>query len=122
LYSPSGSKIPPEICKFNLVFFNAVFEHLLPEERDHIGRILRNVTEIEGTLLLFDTPDRQFPIETNTSGLPFINYLPNRLAFEATRRLSWKVRRNISDEELLRAGLRGATPKEIERCLSAADA
>lgn len=121
LTSPAGDRLPADIGQFDLVFLSAVFEHLLPGERDVVGKLMGQVTPVGGTLLLFDTPDRRFPIETHTTGLPLVNYLPDGMAFGAARRLSRRVQRTVSDQDLLRAGLRGATPGEIDRCLSASD-
>jgi hypothetical protein len=69
-----------------------------------------------GVLFLRETPHRWFPIETHTTGLPLINYLPDWGARWAIRRFSKRWRRHAWDE-LLRGGVRGATQTEILRIL-----
>ena len=54
-----------------------------------------------------------FPIESHTTVLPFINYLPDRMAHLVSRRFSHRVDPDISWTELLRAGIRGGTVREI---------
>jgi 2-polyprenyl-3-methyl-5-hydroxy-6-metoxy-1,4-benzoquinol methylase len=119
LLSPSGDSVPEGIGSFDLVCLSAVYEHLLPDERPVILGLLDSVTALEGTLLVFETPDRRFPIETHTSGLPLVNYLPDRIAFAAVRRFSPRVDNDLLDTDLLREGVRGATLGEIERNLRA---
>jgi SAM-dependent methyltransferase len=100
------------------VFLNAVYEHLLPEERAPVIRNLMGALKPGGTLLLNQTPHRYFPIEAHTTGLPLINYLPDRAA-------QWLVERRRGTTEswpaLLRAGIRGTTVSEVMRHVRAAD-
>jgi len=119
LLSPSGDSVPDGIGRFDLVCLSAVYEHLLPDERPVILGLLDRLTGPGGTLLVFETPDRRFPIEVHTSGLPLVNYLPDRLAFAAVRRFSRRVDGHSTDTDLLREGVRGATVGEIERNLRA---
>jgi hypothetical protein len=64
-------------------------------------------------LLLNQTPHRFFPFESHTTGVPFINYLPDRVAHWAARRFSSRELGGESWEGLLRKGIRGATEREI---------
>ena len=68
---------------------------------------------IGGCLLLNQTPHRFFPFESHTTGLPLINYLPDRLALLVARRFSPRHLGAESWESLLRKGIRGATEREI---------
>ncbi len=114
----SGREFLPE---YDYVFLNAVYEHLLPHERatvlDGIWRALRP----GGTLFLNQTPHRWFPIETHTTGLPLVNFLPPALASRVIRRFCRRSVRNSTWEQLLRAGVRGATIGEIMRHIRRSD-
>jgi hypothetical protein len=73
-----------------------------------------------GILFVNQTPHRWFPLEFHTTGLPLVNYLPRGLAHHAARRLSKRVERDESWEELLREGFRGATETEVLNAIRSA--
>jgi hypothetical protein len=66
-----------------------------------------------GIVFLDQTPHRWFPVEAHTTGLPFINYLPDRLAHLCARLFSKRVSRGESWSSLLRQGIRGGTASEV---------
>jgi SAM-dependent methyltransferase len=113
--SPNGTQLPENIGSFDFIVFSAVYEHLLPNERcelmPHVWAALRP----GGVLFINQTPHRYFPIDTHSSGLPLVNYLPDRLAHWAVTRFSKRDEGNKSTcwEDHLRGGLRGATEHEI---------
>jgi ubiquinone/menaquinone biosynthesis C-methylase UbiE len=107
---------------FDLVFLNAVYEHLLPAERPAVLATMWNALQPGGALLLNQTPHRWFPIETHTSGLPLINYLPAPLARWAQIKLSRRSFGTETWEQMLRRGIRGATVTEIVRNIQRIDA
>lgn len=115
--SPSGTELPDDLGKFDLVVLSAVYEHLLPRERAVVLPHLWSVVNDNGILFLDQTPHRYFPLELHTTSLPLINYLPDRLTLSAARRFSRRVNKDESWESLLRAGIRGATIGEIEKHL-----
>lgn len=116
--SPSGTELPENIGEFDFVMLSAVYEHLLPAERKTTLLKIWQVLKPGGTLFLNQTPHRWFPIETHSSGLPLINYLPDALAFAAARRFSRIApMRGFTTEQMLRGGIRGATEFEILRTL-----
>jgi 2-polyprenyl-3-methyl-5-hydroxy-6-metoxy-1,4-benzoquinol methylase len=118
LRSPAGDALPAGLGEFDYIILSAVFEHLLPNERAALlPRIWRHL-KTGGVLFLNQTPHRYSAIEFHTTGLPFINYLPDRLAMRVARRFSANVRRDMQWEEMLRAGIRGATVGEVLRTLS----
>jgi 2-polyprenyl-3-methyl-5-hydroxy-6-metoxy-1,4-benzoquinol methylase len=106
---------------FDVVFLNAVYEHLLPPERPAVLQNTWSVLKPGGALILNQTPHRWFPIETHTSGLPLINYLPEALTRWAVRRFGAGHVKNRSWEELLRAGIRGGSIREIMQHLKRID-
>jgi 2-polyprenyl-3-methyl-5-hydroxy-6-metoxy-1,4-benzoquinol methylase len=111
--SPAGTSMPDGLGQFDFIVMSAVFEHLLPDERRTVMPQLWAHLRIGGCLLLNQTPHRFFPFESHTTGLPLINYLPDRLAHFVARRFSPRQLGRDSWETLLRKGIRGATEREI---------
>jgi 2-polyprenyl-3-methyl-5-hydroxy-6-metoxy-1,4-benzoquinol methylase len=101
------------VSDFDMAFLNAVYEHLLPSERSSVLASTWRALNAGGILIVNQTPYRWFPVETHTSGLPLINYLPDRLALLAVHKLSKRRLKIDTWEQLLRAGVRGATVGEI---------
>ena len=115
--SPDANNLPPEIGDFDYIIFSAVYEHLLPKERQVILPLLWRHLNQGGVLFLDQTPYRWFPIEMHTTGLPFINYLPDRLSLYYARRFSRRVNSDASWSELLRRGIHGGTVQEVMKIL-----
>ena len=114
LLSPAGDELPENMGSFDFIFLNAVYEHLLPTERVEVLSMLWQRLKPTGVLFINQTPYRWFPVEIHTtSGLPFINYLPDRLALHYAKRLSKRGLHDTSWEELLRKGIRGGSAHEI---------
>ncbi len=118
--SPGGTTLPDDLGRFDFIVMSAVFEHLLPDERHAVMPQLWAHLRIGGCLLLNQTPHRFFPFESHTTGLPLINYLPDRLAHFVARRFSRRRLGMESWESLLRQGIRGATEREILESLGEA--
>jgi ubiquinone/menaquinone biosynthesis C-methylase UbiE len=117
LHSPSGTELPDELGRFDLVVLSAVYEHLLPRERSVVLPQLWSLLNADGVLFLNQTPHRYFPLELHTTALPLINFLPDSLTLKAARRFSRRVDESDSWDSLLRAGIRGATVPEIRKHL-----
>ncbi|MDQ4120806.1 MAG: methyltransferase domain-containing protein [Acidobacteriota bacterium] len=115
--SPSPDNLPPDLGEFDFVILSAVFEHFLPAERQKLVPKIWETVRNGGFLFLNQTPNRLFPLELHTTMLPFINYLPDKLAHLAARRFAKRVQQDESWEMLLRRGIRGATVGEIRRLL-----
>jgi SAM-dependent methyltransferase len=113
LQSPAGSELPVGIGKFAWVILSAVYEHLLPDERLMIIPKIWDAIIDDGYLFLNMTPHRYFPIEHHTTGLPLINYMPDRLALAAARTFSKRIDKTEPWQTLLRRGIRGGTEREI---------
>jgi len=116
--SPDSNNLPPEIGDFDYIIFSAVYEHLLPSERQAILAPLWSHLKQGGVIFLDQTPYRWSPIEMHTTGLPLINYLPDRLTLYCSRRFSERVSPDASWPELLRKGIRGGTTREIMTILN----
>ena len=111
--SADANKLPAAIGNFDYVMLSGVWEHLLPSERRRLLPLIWSKLKAGGVLFVFETPHRWFPIESHTTLLPFINYLPDRAAHYCCRRFSRRVDRESSWADLLRAGIRGGTAREI---------
>lgn len=103
---------------FDVIQLNAVFEHLLPDERPLLMANLWRRLKRGGYLVITETPWRWFPIETHCTSLPLVNYLPDRLALQAFRRCG-RYPADSSMQHALRCGLRGGTVSEMIASLSA---
>jgi len=111
--SPNPERLPDGIGQFDYIILSAVYEHLLPGERLALMPVLWSHVKTDGSMFLNQTPFRWFPVETHTTRLPLINYLPDRLTLACARRFSNRIRRDETWEELLRRGIRGGTWSEI---------
>jgi len=103
---------------FDLVLAVGVVEHLAPSGRHrHVDEWWR-VVRPGGHLVILDTPNRAFPLETHSVGLPAVQWLPGRLAFAYTR-LAKPRFRGVSFENFDRHGAwRNASLRE---CLPSHD-
>ena len=109
--------LPDSLGEFDFVLLSAVFEHLLPQERQTLFPKLWSLLKPGGVLFINQTPYRYFPVETHTTGLPLINYLPDRAAHRVAKRFSRRNLEKADWPELLRGGIRGCTAREIMRIL-----
>ncbi len=113
----SKNNPPSNFGKYDLIILSAVYEHILPLERKALLDQMWNILNLNGLIFIFDTPNRLFPFEIHTTGLPLINYLPDRIAEILARRWSKKIDPNVSWKFLLRCGIRGGTSAEILKIL-----
>jgi 2-polyprenyl-3-methyl-5-hydroxy-6-metoxy-1,4-benzoquinol methylase len=119
IHSAVPDGVPEGLGEFDIVMLNAVFEHLLPDERKHLMPKLWALLKPGGILLVRETPHRYFPIEVHTTSLPLLNYLPHGLALALIRAVKPRAYASTSWSQLLREGVRGATPSEILSSLGA---
>jgi len=109
--SPDPASLP-DLQPLDFIVLSAVYEHLLPRERGPLMRALWKNLAPDGVLFLDQTPHRYWPIEAHTTGLPLLNYLPDRWARRIAP-LTNRVSRSDTWDDMLRAGIRGATVGEI---------
>ena len=115
--SPSSESLPASIGEFDFVLLSAVWEHLLANERGRLATQLWALLRPGGVLFLNQTPYRWSLIESHTTGLPLLNYLPAQLACWAARRFSKTVSGDEPWETLLRKGIRGGSEGEVMSAL-----
>ena len=114
LLSPNENSLPDDIGEFDYIFLNAVYEHLLPAERRILLPLLWKHLNNKGVIFINQTPYRWFPIEMHTtSGLFFINYLPDYLAFYYERYFSKRHKIGDNWTTLLRKGIRGGVLQKL---------
>jgi len=95
--------LPYESDFFDLVIVLAIVEHLPYENRyiyvDEYYRILK----VNGIIGFWDTPNRYFPYEHHSIGLPFLQVFPPQIAYMYAR-LFRKKMKMVSFPEFVRAG------------------
>ncbi len=70
---------------FDLVLAVGVVEHLpLRSRRAQVDEYYR-ILALGGSIAILDTPNRWFPLETHSVGLPFVQWLPPRIAYWYSR-------------------------------------
>ncbi|MEW6376022.1 MAG: class I SAM-dependent methyltransferase [Thermodesulfobacteriota bacterium] len=103
--------------EFDIVWAQAIIEHVLPDQRVFVLKELWRVLRNGGLLIIFGTPNRLWVKEFHTSNLFFVNYLPLDIAIFIARHFSRRVLIDQSKEDLLSKGFRGCTYWEISRAL-----
>ncbi|MHC4587305.1 MAG: class I SAM-dependent methyltransferase [Planctomycetota bacterium] len=121
LCSPDSKRLPENLGKFDYVILSAVFEHLLPDERETVLQQIWSILTPDGILFINQTPYRYFPFEGHTTHLFFISYLPDKLAHYCACKFSKRIRKEETWNQLLRQGIRGGHPMEIGRILKKAE-
>jgi SAM-dependent methyltransferase len=81
------SRLPFADGWFDLVLAVGVVEHLPSRDRHRFVDEYYRVLARGGHLAVLDTPNRAFPLETHSVGLPGIQWLPPRLAYGYARLL-----------------------------------
>ncbi|MEX2644248.1 MAG: class I SAM-dependent methyltransferase [Acetobacterales bacterium] len=102
---------------FDIVWANAVLEHVLPDERVHVLRECWRLTRPGGHFVISATPNRWWIQESHTTKLMFVNYLPLRLAHWLARRYARTVPADEPLETTLSRGFRGLSYWEVRRAL-----
>jgi 2-polyprenyl-3-methyl-5-hydroxy-6-metoxy-1,4-benzoquinol methylase len=116
LCSPSGTELAPGIGLFDFVMLSAVYEHLLPNERKTAMPLLWSAMKPGGKIFINQTPYRYSPLEAHSTGLPLVNYMPDRLAHLFVRCFAGRNQEINASKDWnvhLRGGLRGGTEREI---------
>lgn len=117
--SKNGTELPDNLGTFDFIFLNAVYEHLLPDERKILFPTLYDLLNTNGSILINETPHRWFPVETHTTeGLPLINYFPDKIAHFFVKKFSNRYdNKYLTWKELQRAGIRGGSVNEVRKIL-----
>jgi SAM-dependent methyltransferase len=98
---------------FDLVLAVGVVEHLPARGRQRYVDEYYRVLRAGGHIAVLDTPNRAFPLETHSIGLPGIQWLPPRAAFAYARALRGPRLRGVLFAEFDAAAWRNASWREI---------
>lgn len=114
LSNDESKRLPWLDGAFDLVLALAVVEHLPRSRRAHVDEYYRLLAP-GGHIAVLDTPNRWFPIETHSIGLPLVQWLPPRVAYRYAR-LFHRRFRDVSYDVFTAdgTGWRNAT---LEECL-----
>lgn len=118
LTSQATRHLPYPDQAFDLVVAAGVVEHLPIKGRHHHVDEYYRVLKVGGHIGFFDSPNRYFPLETHSVGLPFVQWLSPELAFVYAKLCRPRKFRGVSLSEFTRPGTgwRNATYAE---CLPA---
>jgi 2-polyprenyl-3-methyl-5-hydroxy-6-metoxy-1,4-benzoquinol methylase len=101
---------------FDVVWLQAVVEHLLPDERQSYLRQFWRALRPGGWLVVTETPNRVWPYETHTSGGRwFLPWMPAERIFATMRREAPFAAH--SDVDFYRSGIVGSTYRQLLDCL-----
>jgi SAM-dependent methyltransferase len=75
------SRLPYPGASFDIVLVLGVIEHLPVRGRRQIVDEYYRMLAPGGHIAILDTPNRLFPLETHSLGLPLVQWMPARLAF-----------------------------------------
>ena len=106
------TRLPFPDAAFDLVLAVGVVEHLPTVDRHRYVDEYYRVLAPAGHIAILDTPNRLFPLETHSVGLPGIQWLPPRLAFGYARLLRPTRVRGVSFEEFDCGAWRNASLRE----------
>lgn len=89
--------------KVDVVLLYAVLEHLTLKERFEVLQASRELAEPDGLIVVVETPNRLISLDSHSSHLPYLNWLPDDLA----RLYADRSRRQDYRDGLLAARQRG---------------
>jgi len=106
--------LPYADAAFDVVLVIGVVEHLPTRLRRHQVDEYYRVLAPGGHIVILDTPNRWFPLETHSVGLPLVQWLPAPLAYRYARRFRRRAFRDVSYAEFVAdgTGWRNATLAE----------
>ncbi|MGQ9586677.1 MAG: class I SAM-dependent methyltransferase [Anaerolineae bacterium] len=122
LHVPDTRRLPFEPATFDLAMANGVLEHIPPALRGACLGEMWRVLKPGGLLFVYETPNRLWPVDHHTTGLPLIPYLPPGLAFRLARARSDRVEPHETWEDLVDRGVIGVTYWEIARAFPRGEA
>ena len=122
LHVPDTRHLPFPDGAFDVVTANGVLEHIPPALRAPCLREMWRVLRPGGYLFIYESPNRLWPVDHHTTGLPLVPYLPARWAFRLARAWSDRVEPTETLEDLVGRGMVGVTYWEVLRALPRGEA
>src|SRR5262245_45982525 len=121
LSNEATQRLPYPDAAFDLVLVLGVVEHLPVRGRRQIVDEYYRVLTPGGYIAILDTPNRLFPFETHSVGLPLIQWLPPRAAFAYAKLGRPGRMRGVSYAEFVADGV-GWRNASLRECLPSAGA
>lgn len=122
LHVPDTRQLPFPDGSFDAATATGVLEHIPPGSRTPCLWEMWRVLRTGGYLFIYESPNRLWPVDHHTTGLPLIPYLPPRWAFRLARALSDRVDPTETLGDLVDRGMIGVTYWEILRALPQGEA
>ena len=107
------TRLPFADGAFDVVLAVGVIEHLPARDRHRYEDEYYRVLRPGGHIAVLDTPNRLFPLETHSIGLPGIQWLPAGLAFRYARAFRGARLAGVSFAEFDAAAWRNASWRQI---------
>lgn len=104
---PDTANLPFADGEFDGVVASGVFEHIRHENRAVFSAECWRMIRPGGVLYVLGSPNRLWPIDGHTTGLPLVHWLPKWAAMPTVRRFCKRVERACTWEQLLDEGLVG---------------
>lgn len=117
LHVPDTRRLPFEGETFDVATANGVLEHIPPAWRGACLMEMWRVLRPGGFLFVYESPNRLWPVDHHTTGLPLLPYLPPGLALRYARACSDRVEPTETLDDLVGRGMIGVTYWEILRAL-----
>jgi len=109
---PDTRTIPFSDSTFESVLALAVFEHIPQPRSEYIAEIWR-LLKPGGHCVIAETPNKYFPVDLHTTGLPLIPWLPSRMAHALGKRFGKAPHRYDTKEQWASSGWRGMGYHEL---------
>jgi SAM-dependent methyltransferase len=113
-------RLPYADDRFDLVVASGVIEHLPARNRRAQVDEYYRVLAARGYILIVDTPNRLFPLETHSIGLPLVQWLPPRLAYGYARVCRPRKFRDVTFEGFVQDGT-GWLNATLRECLPSSE-
>ena len=111
---PDTRKLPFGDKVFDVVVCNGTIEHIRISERQECVREMWRVLKTGGHLFICNSPNSWWPIDSHTTHLPLVPYMPLSLARRFAIMLG-KAKPEQTVQDLLEYGIRGASHVQIVR-------
>jgi len=115
LHLKDTRKLPFDDNKYDIVTFNAVLEHIKPSLREDIIKEAYRCLTPGGLLVFAETPNRVFPYDGHTTGLPLIPWLPLAISYPIAKHLSLRANRGFNKNDMIAEGLVGGSYWQIKK-------
>ena len=114
------TSLPFEDARFDILTMNAVIEHIPPKIREAIIKEAYRCLKPGGLFVITETPNRAFPFDGHTTGLPFVPWLPLNMATSLAKKYSRHVPKNLTRDQYVSEGIVGGFYWQIKKSIPSA--